>query len=102
MTNWDYALMAHEASLLGGPELYISSIREAGYIDGIGKGAAIGTAVTAALSGLAFLAYIKIRERKALAALAEAAITEALLESNADSSNDNVGAGEENEDSSDS
>ena len=56
--NWDYALMAHEASLHGGPEGYVDSIRQDAFDDGFERGTMLGTAFVT--GGLAIIALGKI------------------------------------------
>lgn len=56
--NWDYALMAHEASLHGGPEEYVDSIRQDAYDDGFEHGIMWGTTIIS--GGFALIALGKI------------------------------------------
>lgn len=68
--NWDYALMAHEASLHGGPEEYVDSIRQDAFGDGFENGTIFGTIITAgavivaAVGSFAWNKYTEYRERR--------------------------------------
>ena len=68
MQDWPYAILAKEASLNGGPERFLDTVREAGVAEGRIQGGLVTAAITIALSAVGFWQY-----RKKLQAVAEEA-----------------------------
>lgn len=69
--EWDYAQMTHEAALCGGPEAYVSAIRNGGIVDGRIEGAIGATIATLAVGGIIKLVRDKIKSKREQASIAE-------------------------------
>lgn len=78
--DWDYAQMAHEAALCGGPEAYVATIRYGGVIDGRVEGAIGATLITLAVGGLVKLIRNQVKKKRTQAYIAEEKLRKLLEE----------------------